>query len=35
MVIAGTINRLALTVRYGSAVNATRLKESWDAPTAT
>lgn len=25
----------ALTVRYGSAVNATRSKESWDVPTAT
>ena len=24
-----------LTVRYGSAVNATRSKESWDVPTAT
>ena len=25
----------ALTVRYGSAVNATRSKELWDVPTAT
>ena len=25
----------ALTVRYGNAVNAIRLKESWDVPTVT
>ena len=31
---AGGATRV-MTVRYGSAVNATRSKESWDVPTAT